>query len=167
ISAATCRGGLPSVLARRSATFDWKCPNSGRVAARSSASTPAASRTRAPSCEGRESTISDSPTPLGPARPRSWGLRAACSLRLVDVLRACRRARAGTGQHELVPQPLQPFLHDLVSQVAAPTQVWSDHDGQVRPRADDVAGVVGLLHGDVRLLSGIEIAVDDDPGVPV
>ena len=66
-----------------------------------------------------------------------------------------------------MPQPLQPFLHDLVSQVAAPTQVWSTADGQVVPRTDDAAGVVGLLHGDVRLLSGIEVTVDDDPGVPV
>ena len=66
-----------------------------------------------------------------------------------------------------MPQPLTPFLHDLVGQVAAPTQVWSDRDGQVHPRTDDLAGVVGLLHGDVRLLSGIEAAVDHDPGVPV
>ena len=66
-----------------------------------------------------------------------------------------------------VPPPLQPFLHDLVSQVAAPTQVWSTTDGQVRPRTDGVAGVLGLLHGDVRLLSGIEVTVDGDPGVPV
>ena len=33
--------------------------------------------------------------------------------------------------------------------------------------SDGAAGVVGLLHGDVRLLCGIEVAVDDDPGVPV
>ena len=66
-----------------------------------------------------------------------------------------------------MPSPLQPFLHDLVSQVAAPTQVWSTADGQVRPRSDRAAGVLGLLHGDVRLLSGIEVAVDGDAGVPV
>jgi hypothetical protein len=66
-----------------------------------------------------------------------------------------------------VPQPLQPFLHDLVSQVAAPTQVWSATDGQVVPRSDDAAGVLGLLHGDVRVLSGIEVTVDGDSGVAV
>ena len=66
-----------------------------------------------------------------------------------------------------MPPPLQPLLHDLVSQVAAPTQVWSTTDGQVRPRTDGAAGVLGLLHGDVRVLSGIEVAVDGDPGVPV
>ncbi len=65
-----------------------------------------------------------------------------------------------------MPQ-LQPFLHDLVSQVAAPTQVWSTRDGQVVLRTDDGAGVVGLLHGDVRVLAGIEATVDGDPGVPV
>ena len=66
-----------------------------------------------------------------------------------------------------MPQPLQPFLHDLVSQVAAPTQVWSTPDGQAVPRSDGAAGVIGLLHGDVRLLSGIQVTVDGDPGVPV
>ena len=66
-----------------------------------------------------------------------------------------------------MPQPLQPFLHDLVSQVAAPTQVWSTGDGQAVPRTDGAAGVIGLLQGDLRLLSGIEVSVDGDPGVPV
>jgi len=66
-----------------------------------------------------------------------------------------------------VPQPLQPFLHDLVGQVAAPTQAWSRRDGQVVPRADGAADVAGLVHADVVLLSGIEVSVDGDPGVPV
>lgn len=66
-----------------------------------------------------------------------------------------------------VPQPLQPFLHDLVGQVAAPTQVWSTHDGQVVPASDGSAGVVGLLHGDVRLLAGIQVTVDGAAGVPL
>lgn len=66
-----------------------------------------------------------------------------------------------------MPQPLQPFLHDLVGQVAAPTQAWSRPDGQVVPRADGAADVAGLVHADVVLLSGIEASVDGDPGVPV
>ena len=66
-----------------------------------------------------------------------------------------------------MPQPLQPFLHDLVGQVAAPTQVWSRGDGQVVPRADGAADVAGLVHADVVLLSGLEARVDGDPGVPV
>ena len=66
-----------------------------------------------------------------------------------------------------MPQPLQPFLHDLVGQVAAPTQVWSRHDGQVVPRADGASDVTGLTHADVRLLGGIEVTVDGDAGTPV
>ena len=30
-----------------------------------------------------------------------------------------------------MPQPRQPFLHDLVCTLAAPTQVWSGYDGQI------------------------------------
>ncbi|SDU99676.1 N-terminal domain of (some) glycogen debranching enzymes [Microlunatus sagamiharensis] len=66
-----------------------------------------------------------------------------------------------------MPQPLEPFLHDLVGQVAAPTQAWSRRDGQVVPSADGAADVAGLVHADVVLLSGIEASVDGDPGVPV
>ncbi|WP_091184203.1 glycogen debranching N-terminal domain-containing protein [Microlunatus flavus] len=66
-----------------------------------------------------------------------------------------------------MPQPLQPFLHDLVGQVAAPTQVWSRTDGQVVPRPDGAADVSGLVHADVVLLSGIEVSVEGDAGVPV
>lgn len=42
----------------------------------------------------------------------------------------------------------QPFLHDLLATLQAPTQVWSGRDGQVR--AD---GAQGVYHGDVRVLS--------------
>ena len=66
-----------------------------------------------------------------------------------------------------MPQPLQPFLHDLVGQVAAPTQVWSPRDGQVVPDAAGLAGITGLLHADVRLLSGLEATVDGHAGVPI
>ena len=57
MSAATSRGDRFSVLARRRATFDWKCPNSGRVAGRSSGSIPATACTRALSWEGRDAMI--------------------------------------------------------------------------------------------------------------
>lgn len=66
-----------------------------------------------------------------------------------------------------MPQPLQPFLHDLVGQVAAPTQVWSPHDGQVVPPVDGPAGLGGLLHSDVVVLSRLEATVDGDGGTPV
>ena len=38
---AICRGWPPDCLANRKATFDWKCPNWGLVADRSSGSIPA------------------------------------------------------------------------------------------------------------------------------
>ncbi len=60
-----------------------------------------------------------------------------------------------------MPQPRQPFLHALVPLVAAPTQVWSDDHGQLST-ADNVAQ--GVLHGDVRLLSQVEVHVDGLPG---
>ncbi|MCL1871903.1 MAG: amylo-alpha-1,6-glucosidase [Promicromonosporaceae bacterium] len=43
---------------------------------------------------------------------------------------------------------VQPFLHDLLVTLRAPSQVWCDRDGQVRPD-----GVQGIYHADVRVLS--------------
>ena len=54
VAAATSRGGLPSDLARRKATLDWKWPNCGLVAARSSGSVPATAATRELSSEGND-----------------------------------------------------------------------------------------------------------------
>ncbi|MGC5013430.1 glycogen debranching N-terminal domain-containing protein [Streptosporangium sp. DT93] len=57
-----------------------------------------------------------------------------------------------------VPRPatrrLQPFLHDLVAVVAAPTVALSGADGQIRP-----AGVQGLFHADRRALSRAVLTV--------
>jgi glycogen debranching enzyme len=49
---------------------------------------------------------------------------------------------------------LQPFLHDLLAAVQAPTQAWSAADGQVR-----VEGAQGFYHGDVRVLSSAVLTV--------
>lgn len=49
---------------------------------------------------------------------------------------------------------LQPLLHDLLAAVHAPTQAWSAQDGQIRD------GAQGVLHGDVRVLSGAVLTVD-------
>lgn len=49
-----------------------------------------------------------------------------------------------------MPQPRQPFLHDLVVMLATPTQVLSSRSGQ--------------LHADVRVLSRVEVEVDGRPG---
>ena len=50
----------------------------------------------------------------------------------------------------------QPFLHDLLVAVAAPSQAWSGADGQIRP-----SGAQGVYHGDVRVLSRVEVCVGD------
>ncbi|HEY5820891.1 MAG TPA: glycogen debranching N-terminal domain-containing protein, partial [Propionibacteriaceae bacterium] len=62
-----------------------------------------------------------------------------------------------------MPQRRQPFLHDLVTVLAAPTQVWSAPDGSVRSTASD-PGVQGVLHADVRVLNRIEVQIDGQPG---
>jgi glycogen debranching enzyme len=48
----------------------------------------------------------------------------------------------------------QPFLHDLLVAVAAPSQVWSADDGQIRQ-----SGAQGVYHADVRVLSRVELRV--------
>ena len=60
-------------------------------------------------------------------------------------------------------QPLQPFLHDLVTVLAAPTQVLSARTGEVGADADR-AGAQGVLHADVRVLSRVVVEVDGLPG---
>lgn len=49
---------------------------------------------------------------------------------------------------------LQPLLHDLLAAVHAPTQAWSTADGQIR------TGAQGVLHGDIRVLSGAVLSVN-------
>lgn len=56
----------------------------------------------------------------------------------------------------------QPFLHELVTCVAAPTCVLSAPDGQIRP-----AGAQGMFHRDIRHLSSLVVAVDGREPVPV
>ncbi|MFC5381390.1 glycogen debranching N-terminal domain-containing protein [Aquipuribacter nitratireducens] len=51
----------------------------------------------------------------------------------------------------------QPWVHDLVLCLAAPTQVWSAADGQVRHE-----GVQGVLHADRRTLCGAVLTVDGE-----
>jgi hypothetical protein len=55
-----------------------------------------------------------------------------------------------------MPQPRQPFLHDLVCTLAAPTQAWSAYDGQIGATGDAI-GAQGVLHADVRVLSAVEL----------
>jgi N-terminal domain of (some) glycogen debranching enzymes len=62
-----------------------------------------------------------------------------------------------------VPQPLQPFLHDLVTVFAAPTQVLSNRTGDVQAGTGQPSAE-GVLHADVRVLSTVTVEVDGDPG---
>jgi len=56
----------------------------------------------------------------------------------------------------------QPYVHDLVICLAAPTVLLSDADGQIRAR-----GGQGMLHADVRVLSRAEVSVGAYELVPV
>jgi hypothetical protein len=58
-----------------------------------------------------------------------------------------------------MPQPLQPFLHDLVTVLAAPTQVLSSSSGDVGADPER-ATAQGVLHADVRVLSRVVVEVD-------
>ncbi len=62
-----------------------------------------------------------------------------------------------------MPQPLQPFLHDLVTILAAPTQVLSARSGDLGADPDR-ASAEGVLHADVRVLSRAVVRVDGQPG---
>lgn len=64
-----------------------------------------------------------------------------------------------------MPQPRQPFLHDLVTVFAAPTQVLSGRSGEIdAARPGDGPSAEGVLHADVRVLSRATLTVDGRPG---
>lgn len=60
------------------------------------------------------------------------------------------------------PKLYQPFLHDLVTTFAAPTQVLSGVDGDIVAEAAG-PGAQGVIHADVRVLSDLRVTVDDRP----
>jgi hypothetical protein len=62
-----------------------------------------------------------------------------------------------------MPQPLQPFLHDLVTVLAAPTQVLSDRRGDIASTTGQPTAQ-GVMHADVRVLSRAELTVAGSPG---
>jgi glycogen debranching enzyme len=62
-----------------------------------------------------------------------------------------------------VPQHHQPFLHDLITVLAAPTQVLSERNGEIVPR-DDAPNVQGLIHADIRVLSGLRVTINGEQG---
>ena len=66
-------------------------------------------------------------------------------------------------ESQSVPQPHQPFLHDLITVLSAPTQVLSQRSGEIAA-SDDRQTVQGLIHADVRVLSGLTVTINGQPG---
>lgn len=58
-----------------------------------------------------------------------------------------------------MPQRLQPFLHDVITTFAAPTQVLAARTGDVRGLIGGPTAQ-GVLHADVRVLSDVVVRVD-------
>ncbi|MDX6322230.1 MAG: hypothetical protein QOF52_2088 [Propionibacteriaceae bacterium] len=58
-----------------------------------------------------------------------------------------------------MPLHLQPFLHDLTTVFAAPTQVLSDRTGEITNPEHD-PGAQGVIHSDIRVLSEVLVTVD-------
>jgi glycogen debranching enzyme len=62
-----------------------------------------------------------------------------------------------------MPQPHQPFLHDLIVVLAAPTQMLSQRTGEITTSPDRQT-VQGVIHADVRVLSHLAVTVNGEPG---
>jgi glycogen debranching enzyme len=58
--------------------------------------------------------------------------------------------------------PRQPWLHELVTAVQAPTVLLCDRDGELRSH-----GAQGIWHADVRVLSRAELRINGEPPEPV
>ena len=58
-----------------------------------------------------------------------------------------------------MPQPVQPLLHQLVTLCAAPSQVLFAADGSMMIEVDGRGTAHGLMHADVRVLSGWQLAI--------
>src|SRR5665647_2611049 len=105
---------------------------------------------------GRRSTgrLLASPAPSGTVLERSNGVVSANWNAQIDAPRMRRIDPVVKWWRGAAMQ--QPFLHDLLVAVAAPSQAWSAADGQIRP-----SGAQGVYHGDVRVLSRVEVCVGD------
>jgi hypothetical protein len=57
----------------------------------------------------------------------------------------------------------RPHLHDLITVLAAPTQLLSQRSGQIATSPDQQTAQ-GLIHADVRVLSGLALTVNGQPG---
>jgi N-terminal domain of (some) glycogen debranching enzymes len=61
-----------------------------------------------------------------------------------------------------MPQPHPPFLHDLITTLAASTQLLSQRNGEIASSADRPTAE-GFIYGDVRVLSGLSLTVNGEP----
>ena len=62
-----------------------------------------------------------------------------------------------------MPHPNQPFLHDLIMVLAAPTQMFSQRNGEITS-CPDRQTAQGVIHADVRVLSHLAVRVNGEPG---
>jgi hypothetical protein len=85
--------------------------------------------------------------------------KSAYRRRLVDVL----PNGFGSQEPQTMSQPRQPFVHDLITVLAAPTQVLSQRSGEIAT-SDDRPTVQGVIHADTRVLSGLSVTIDGEPG---
>jgi glycogen debranching enzyme len=69
----------------------------------------------------------------------------------------------GSQEQQTMPQPRQPFVHDLITVLAAPTQVLSQRSGEIATSVDRPT-VQGVIHADTRVLSGLSVTIDGEPG---
>jgi len=70
---------------------------------------------------------------------------------------------AVAGPGEVAPQPFrQPWLHDLVPALRAPTQAWSATSGQITGD-----GITGYIHADIRVLRTAIVDVAGVQPVPI
>ena len=58
-----------------------------------------------------------------------------------------------------MPRSRQPWLHDLVTALCAPTVALSEASGQIRPAAGSRSSAQGVLHADCRVLSAAMLEV--------
>jgi glycogen debranching enzyme len=73
-----------------------------------------------------------------------------------EPVEACPSTSSGHIRH-------QPHLHDLITVLAAPTQLLSQRSGQIATSPDRQTAQ-GLIHADVRVLSGLAVTVNGEPG---
>jgi glycogen debranching enzyme len=62
-----------------------------------------------------------------------------------------------------MPQPHQPFLHDLIMVLAAPTQMLSQRNGEITSSPDRQTAQ-GVIHADLRVLGHLAVRVNGEPG---